>query len=1249
MEIKIIKKPNSYKTGGEINIKKSHEGLFTQKANRAGMGVQEFASHVLANKQNYSSETIKQAVFAHNAAKWHAEGGKLFNEGGNILNGYHTNGADWEAPGGFHVIGSGGTHEENKNEGVLQGIDPQGVPNLVEENEVVYNDYVFSNRLIVPKRRKGTEKEISDLAWEEKMLIPYEGKTYADAAKKAYKDVQERPNDPIAKRGLETILGILAGSQEKERAKKEHQDAAEEITEMSGQEFAQAKATEEQQQAMEQAAQEQAIQQQVQEQQMQEQQMQGQQIQEPSPEEQNIGQQQIVSQPQSQEYMAAYGGNLHAEGGDLNNESIQQQGTQDTQNTQNAQDNINTQDEEPSFMDIEDPEDLSTTKLNSAIEEIIQYAKENKLKNIVRAGKKAKRNSREEKEEFIEDSIDAIKDFIQQQKEEKLQKQEQQMQEQKQQQEQQLQEQQQQQQEVQTQAPQQQITQEQMQASMSPEQAAQAELNSQMQTQQFADGGYMSQEDQLSQMQQLATMYSQYLQQNNPELFKQTNAELQQYLQQIQQSGQASQEDLQMIPIQYYAARAQKDTEFLNQIQQVQGQQYALGGSMSLDNPSGGDIYKGNKIFSGNEIPEEVPTLTPEQQKEAEKQLNKYYKSKGIDPTKLTGAAKSKYEEDLRTIKNSMLLSTGKPYSIEKDDNLAINRYKLPEKKKQNAAIYSNNAQYDAMVSRGAKAVELTEDGKVKWGKVDGLSKVKNNTAKDFYSNPKNFTENNGIYDYNDGSKGYKSENFTSPEEFQQYYRTAITDRFKSLKGNKYSDRKLPSYYLNASELRSWVNDLSASDDPKEKELALALKANWGDKDTPWGNDATWNLKNKYTEKGDVKESQSYLDIPDVKKNKKQKDGLPGIEHIPYLEAIKTDPTATRYFYKDSEGQQHFITKPTNTSFTISDTPIQSTVGDINYNDYEVTGYNQKRKLYQTPDGRVLDVTDMSDINNGKWKGLDNAVMPDDTSGLGEGIKGESSWVDTDGSEEEGGGVDFPLPSNWPWIAGLGIQAGATLYNALTPTDYSNADAVISAAKEAGNFQPVGFRPIGDYLTYRPLDRNYEGNKVRSAMAAERRALANLSGGNRGTAAAGILASDYNLINQLGDIDRKAAESNREHEAKVAEFNRNTNEFNSEGFLKTDIANQEAISRANQARLDGLIKGYAMRQAADDAKASAINAGISGITKNLFGLYQQNYNNALVKYGMDTDTFGTANYNWEKNPSAQGGKLRTRRRRGLTF
>jgi hypothetical protein len=31
------------------------------------------------------------------------------------------------------------------------GADNQGTPNLVEEEELVYNDYVYSNRLTVPK------------------------------------------------------------------------------------------------------------------------------------------------------------------------------------------------------------------------------------------------------------------------------------------------------------------------------------------------------------------------------------------------------------------------------------------------------------------------------------------------------------------------------------------------------------------------------------------------------------------------------------------------------------------------------------------------------------------------------------------------------------------------------------------------------------------------------------------------------------------------------------------------------------------------------------------------------------------------------------------------------------------------------------------------------------------------------------------------------------------------------------------
>lgn len=58
------------KSGGKIHIKKSHRGLFTKKAKAAKMGVQEYARHVLANKEDFNSGTVKQANFARNAASW---------------------------------------------------------------------------------------------------------------------------------------------------------------------------------------------------------------------------------------------------------------------------------------------------------------------------------------------------------------------------------------------------------------------------------------------------------------------------------------------------------------------------------------------------------------------------------------------------------------------------------------------------------------------------------------------------------------------------------------------------------------------------------------------------------------------------------------------------------------------------------------------------------------------------------------------------------------------------------------------------------------------------------------------------------------------------------------------------------------------------------------------------------------------------------------------------------------------------
>ena len=60
-----------------IKVNPAHRGQFTAKARRAGMGVQEFARHVLAAaKGRYSSKTRTQANLARRAGTHWKKGAK---------------------------------------------------------------------------------------------------------------------------------------------------------------------------------------------------------------------------------------------------------------------------------------------------------------------------------------------------------------------------------------------------------------------------------------------------------------------------------------------------------------------------------------------------------------------------------------------------------------------------------------------------------------------------------------------------------------------------------------------------------------------------------------------------------------------------------------------------------------------------------------------------------------------------------------------------------------------------------------------------------------------------------------------------------------------------------------------------------------------------------------------------------------------------------------------------------------------
>lgn len=176
---------NEYKMGGGIHIKKENRGKFTDYC--GGKVTEEC---IKKGKNSSSPAVRKRATFAANARKWkHADGGPL-----------ESNGIIW--PSELMFINNGGTHEQNPNEGVQIGVDNEGVPNLVEEGEVIYGDYVFSNRLKVPKEvRKELKLGKKDI-------------TFADAVEKFAKESEERPNDRISELGLRANLDKLIPVQE---------------------------------------------------------------------------------------------------------------------------------------------------------------------------------------------------------------------------------------------------------------------------------------------------------------------------------------------------------------------------------------------------------------------------------------------------------------------------------------------------------------------------------------------------------------------------------------------------------------------------------------------------------------------------------------------------------------------------------------------------------------------------------------------------------------------------------------------------------------------------------------------------------------------------------------------------------------------------------------------------------------------------------------------------------------------------
>lgn len=115
--------------------------------------------------------------------------------------------------------------------------------------------------------------------------------------------------------------------------------------------------------------------------------------------------------------------------------------------------------------------------------------------------------------------------------------------------------------------------------------------------------------------------------------------------------------------------------------------------------------------------------------------------------------------------------------------------------------------------------------------------------------------------------------------------------------------------------------------------------------------------------------------------------------------------------------------------------------------------------------------------------------------------------------------------------------------------DTSNLEAIANGSSGVPLF--ADYKPIGNYLTYTPLDRDRYVNKLNAQAGATRRAIMNSS--SAPSRAAAVLASDNSYLGKVGDALVQGEDYNFNKQKEVGTFNRGTDQFNAEAFNRAAL------------------------------------------------------------------------------------------------
>ena len=218
--------------------------------------------------------------------------------------------------------------------------------------------------------------------------------------------------------------------------------------------------------------------------------------------------------------------------------------------------------------------------------------------------------------------------------------------------------------------------------------------------------------------------------------------------------------------------------------------------------------------------------------------------------------------------------------------------------------------------------------------------------------------------------------------------------------------------------------------------------------------------------------------------------------------------------------------------------------------------------------------------------------------------------------------------------------------------DYTYADELKS---EIDKINHITSSPIGDYLPYNPIDINYWYNRALANNRGTNRNLIDNSNGSGAIANANLVANNYNFVNSIGDLGFNGENQNWARLKDVVNFNRGTNQYNSDLDYKTQVTNEEM----QKDKLGLLTNYYNLINSINTYSDQGRNANLSGFIDNLarigdenFAINQVNSNGALY-YGTGIDGMqwykSAQNKNTEPKYGACGGKLRHARKSTYTL